>query len=326
MCAVFGLIDYNRTFTAKQREKLLRVLSEECEERGTDATGYAFNTNGKLTIYKRPWAAHRVHLRLRENANVIMGHTRMATQGNKLDNRNNHPFPGTVGNTRFALAHNGVLHNDLTLRRQFNLPNTPIKTDSYIAVQLLEQQKTLDIKSVAETAELVEGSFVFTVLDENNNVYFVKGDNPLALYHYENHGFYVYASTKAILDRTLSKLGILNYEHKEIETACGDILKIHPNGMAERGMFDTSNMMYNYRFMCRDWWYSDEPHESEPQDEKQLKDFAETIGISREDIELLLCYGYFVEEIEEMLYQPGMLEQAICEIRGEFAYDYCEEW
>ena len=51
LCAIFGLIDYNRTLNAKQRQRLLRVLSEECEERGTDATGYAFNHNGKLTIF-----------------------------------------------------------------------------------------------------------------------------------------------------------------------------------------------------------------------------------------------------------------------------------
>ena len=75
MCAIFGLIDYNHTLNAKQREKLLRVLSEECEERGTDATGYAFNHNGKLTIFKRPFAAHKVHLHLHEDSNVIMGHT-----------------------------------------------------------------------------------------------------------------------------------------------------------------------------------------------------------------------------------------------------------
>ena len=67
MCAIFGLIDYNHTLNAKQREKLLRVLAEECEERGTDATGYAFNHNGKLAIYKRPYAAHKVHLRLHED-------------------------------------------------------------------------------------------------------------------------------------------------------------------------------------------------------------------------------------------------------------------
>ena len=30
MCAVFGLIDYNHTLNAKQREKVLRVLSQEC--------------------------------------------------------------------------------------------------------------------------------------------------------------------------------------------------------------------------------------------------------------------------------------------------------
>ena len=67
MCAIFGLIDYNRTLNAKQRQRLLRVLSEECEERGTDATGYAFNQNGKLTIFKRPYSAHKVHLRLPED-------------------------------------------------------------------------------------------------------------------------------------------------------------------------------------------------------------------------------------------------------------------
>ena len=327
MCAIFGLIDYNHTLNAKQREKVLRVLSQECEERGTDATGYAYNSRGKLTVFKRPFAAHNVHLKLREDANVIMGHTRMATQGNKLDNRNNHPFPGVVGNTIFALAHNGVLHNDLTLRAQMKLPNTPIKTDSYIAVQLLEQQKTLDMKSIGEMAELVEGSFVFTILDDSNNLYFVKGDNPLALYHYEKYGFYVYASTEAILDRALAELRILSFEHTEIQTTCGDIIKIDSAGEMERGLFDTSNLYaFDYRFLRSSYWDYPDPSNHEPQDVKQLKDFAASIGISREDIDLLLCYGYFVEEIEEMLYQPGVIEEALCEILDECAYDYCGEF
>ena len=32
-----------------------------------------------------------------------------------------------------------------------------------------------------QMAEKVSGSFVFTILDVDNNSYFVKGDNPLAL-------------------------------------------------------------------------------------------------------------------------------------------------
>ena len=171
MCAIFGLIDYNHTLNAKQREKLLRVLSQECEERGTDATGYAFNHNGKLTIYKRPYAAHKVHLRLHDDSNVIMGHTRMSTQGNKLDNRNNHPFPGTVNETHFALAHNGVLHNDVRLRKQMSLPNTPVKTDSYIAVQLLEQQKSLDIQSTSFV--MVQSQWVIS-LDKVEVAFIIK--------------------------------------------------------------------------------------------------------------------------------------------------------
>ena len=123
------------------------------------------------------------------------------------------------------------------------------------------------------------------------------------------------------------RLGILSIEHQKINTSCGDILKIDNTGAMERGMFDTTNlMMYDYRYFRRDWWNVPESCDSEPQDVKQLKDFANSIGVSREDIDLLLSYGYFVEEIEEMLYQPGVIEEALCEILNECAYDYCGEF
>ena len=48
----------------------------------------------------------------------------MTTQGKAKYNRNNHPFTGNVPGTRFALAHNGVLYNDRTLRREKKLPKT----------------------------------------------------------------------------------------------------------------------------------------------------------------------------------------------------------
>ena len=85
-------------------------------------------------------------------------------------------------------------------------------------------------------------------------------------------------------------------------------------------------MVYDYRSFRLDWWNVPETCTSEPQDVRQLKDFASSIGVSREDIELLLSYGYFVEEIEEMLYQPGVIEEALCEILNECAYDYCGEF
>ena len=48
MCALFGLVDYGNKFSAKQRSRIISVLSEECEVRGTDAAGIAYNSNSRL--------------------------------------------------------------------------------------------------------------------------------------------------------------------------------------------------------------------------------------------------------------------------------------
>lgn len=54
MCCLFGFVDYGHRLTRKQRLRLLSTLSTACEERGTDATGIAYNFGGKLHIFKRP--------------------------------------------------------------------------------------------------------------------------------------------------------------------------------------------------------------------------------------------------------------------------------
>jgi len=43
-------------------------------------------------------------------------------------------------------------------------------------------------------AETVKGSFCFTLLDEKNNLYIVKGDNPIAVFHFKEID--LYASTE----------------------------------------------------------------------------------------------------------------------------------
>lgn len=79
-----------------------------------------------------------------------------------------------------------------------------METNSYVAVQLLEKNKALDFDSLQAMAEKVEGSFVFTVLDKDNSIWFVVGDNPLCVVFYD--GFLLYASTQEILCRAIKKL------------------------------------------------------------------------------------------------------------------------
>ncbi|WP_312642504.1 class II glutamine amidotransferase [Hydrogenoanaerobacterium sp.] len=220
MCSLFGIIDYEGYLNQRQKSRILKVLSKECEVRGTDATGFAYVSQGKLQIRKAPLPAHKMSFSFPADVHIIMGHTRMATQGNAKNIANNHPFRGYIGGREFALAHNGVIWNDRPLRRQHNLSKTEIETDSYIAVQLLEQNKALTFQSLGNMAEEVEGSFTFTVLDEQSSLYFIKGDSPLALYHYPNQGYYLYASTDDILQKALAKLGMKKSKYDKLTLTC----------------------------------------------------------------------------------------------------------
>ena len=181
MCAVFGVLDYKGNLEAVQRLRLVKALGTAAEVRGTDATGIAFFQRNRLCIQKAAKPAHKMKYRIPSEVRYIMGHTRMTTQGSASKNQNNHPFSGKAGGTAFALAHNGMLHNDREFQFEHDLPKTNVETDSYVAVQLIEQKKELTFDSLRGMAEAVEGSFVFTVLGQDNSLYFVKGDNPLTI-------------------------------------------------------------------------------------------------------------------------------------------------
>ena len=157
MCSLFGLIDFKECPSTHTKNKILNTLARECQVRGTDATGIAYNFKDRLRIYKRPIPARKMKIHIPNGVNAVMGHTHMTTQGNAQFNQNNHPFLGHVDGNSFALAHNGVLWNDKELRAEENLPLTSVETDSYVAVQLLEQQKTLDFDSLQSMAEAGRG-------------------------------------------------------------------------------------------------------------------------------------------------------------------------
>ncbi len=99
MCCLFGMIDYGGSLTVSQRNHVLAVLSKECKVCGMDATGLAYNHNGSMSIFKRPLPARKMWWKLKPDSTVVMGHTRMTTQGSAKFNRNNHPFRGEANNT-----------------------------------------------------------------------------------------------------------------------------------------------------------------------------------------------------------------------------------
>ena len=242
-----------------------------------------------------------------------MGHTRMTTQGNEKFNYNNHPFYGHA-DVDFAFAHNGVLYNDKELRVEKHLPQTQIETDSYVAVQLLEQQGKLDFGSLKSMAESVQGSFCFTALDENNTLYIVKGSNPMCLLHFTELGLYVYASTESILKKALQKSGFHKYPFEVLHVEEGTILKIDRYGFLSGSTFEVQE---SFRFGKWTDWYDELEEEYYTQQEELLLEMCSCYGVTEEDVLLLLDYGYSTDEIEEMLCDSNLLLETINAIQSE---------
>lgn len=309
MCCLFGILNYQQSLNNKQLNKMVYTLSKACEARGTDATGIAYNHNGNLCIYKRPLPAHKILYRIPDDVHYVMGHTRMTTQGDEKFNYNNHPFLGRAKNTDFALAHNGVLYNDEILKIREHLPETKIETDSYVAVQLIEKKKTLCTDSLRYMAESIEGSFTITVMDKENNLHFVKGDNPMCIYHFKDKGVYIYASTEEILLKALGKMQVKLGRYEKIDITCGDILTIDKFGILTKTTFKTDSLD-GFSFASY-YWRSSIPScetkstlPSSYQEDylKHLKTEAEYCGYSSSLIDTLLADGFTTDDIEEMIY------------------------
>ena len=319
MCGLFGFSDPKHTLTQKQLRKLTGCLAAASEQRGTDASGIAYVHGQTLRIYKRPLPSHAMTWLIPAHTGTVMGHTRMTTQGNGAFNPNNHPFPGVCEQTHFALAHNGVLSNDETLKRRFHLPKSNIQTDSYVAVQLLEQEGALNAQTIGKTAALLEGSFSLSILDEFNQLYLVKGNSPLCIYRFEN-GLTCYASTAGILKEALARCGFLPANKEIISTLEGDILCIRPDGRLQISRFDTSKLYKRLRWWdCGDYddWsikkYSGLYQEEEPASLDTLLETACNMGFLEEDIYLLLEEGFDESEIEALLNSPAAFYDSLAD-------------
>ena len=305
MCGLYGVLSYGNK--VKDMAEITEALAVESAVRGTDATGIAYNKNGKLIVFKKSKSAYEMTFSVPKNTVAVMGHTRHATQGTLNFNGNNHPFKGMCGDVEFALAHNGIICNDKKLRRELRLPSTIIDTDSYIAVQLIESQKKLDFKSLKYMSEKVEGSFSFSVLDSNDNLYIVKGDSPISILHFKKRQVYVYASTISILWKALVDTELFHDlkhgDYEDIEIQDGEMLKISNKGKIQKTKFDFDEYgSYGY-----DWRKGFE-YSNANEYVDDIKSVAQYYGYDSDEIDCLLNNGFTPEEAEEMLYADDFLE------------------
>jgi predicted glutamine amidotransferase len=228
---------------------LVKGMAISAMTRGTHATGISYNAGGNLCVVKSATPADKFVFDIPRNTSVVIGHTRHTTQGTEKDNFNNHPFLGSVGDTDFALAHNGVLDNDYDLQLDHDLPATKIKTDSYVAVQLIEKfaDKSLVLDSIKQMSEEVQGMFAFSILASNDDFWLVRNDSPIYMVYYKKMKLYIYGSTEAIVNAGIKSAG-LGTNYQVIDVPMESIMFNDKNNDLSFFEFDAHKRIYN--------WYS----------------------------------------------------------------------
>ena len=304
MCGLFGFTIYNKDI--KNYDKLLNALGDNASIRGTHATGISYNLQRQSIIYKKPLPAYKMTLKHYNGVKAITGHTRHATQGKAEKNYNNHPFKGKAGNVSFTVAHNGIIYNDTALRKNNGIEKTIIDTDSYIYCQLIENAGKLNFETLARCTEELQGYYTFSILDENNNLYFVRGDSPLAIVHLKRLKMYVYASTEEILYKAIIDAGMINEiitgEFEAITTTDGEIIKIDNNGKITRSTYTPATALYTYK----NWYEYGDIYDDTGDYMDELISVAKYMGYDDKEIKALYDEGYSLEDIEEFIYSGGV--------------------
>ncbi len=250
MCGIVGYIGGQDV-----KDILLNGL-EKLEYRGYDSAGIAVVNEAGVHIFKDK--GRIAHLRTVVDETVLstvgIGHTRWATHG-APNQRNSHPHQSSTG--RFTVVHNGVIENELELRKEY-LPNYNFisDTDTEVVVQLIgkiARDKNLDAFSAfKEALKLVKGSYAFLLVDntEPDHVFIAKNKSPMMLGI--GDGFNIIASdaisvldqTKTFVDLQDGDVGDITKDSYTIETIDGKkvdrephVLNIDPNA-ASKGTYE----------------------------------------------------------------------------------------
>jgi glucosamine 6-phosphate synthetase-like amidotransferase/phosphosugar isomerase protein len=179
--------------------------------RGREATGLGvIQCNGAAFVYKVDLEAeafietdgyHALLDTLNEETTVILGHTRLPTQGSPRNPHNNHPIEigPVVG------IHNGHIDNDDELFTRWALPRRA-QVDSEILFRRLATLSPLDAQyllKVEESLACLTGEFTFLAVDcrRPTQLLAFKHANPLNVYYHQEWGALIFSSSYLFLRR-----------------------------------------------------------------------------------------------------------------------------
>ncbi len=202
MCGIVGYVG------DKQAAKFLLEGLSKLEYRGYDSAGIAVYNPEADSIRVEKSVGRLAELEKKVDGNMPVGclgigHTRWATHGAPSD-LNSHPHTDCSGD--FAVVHNGIIENYLTLREQLMAKGHVFKseTDTEVLPHLLEEAYEGDFEAaVRKVLTQIEGSYsiVFMSKADPDTLICTKQDNPLVIGLGEGENF-IASDIPAIISRT----------------------------------------------------------------------------------------------------------------------------
>ena len=184
MCGICGIRRFGPTPITPDQINILLIQNEK---RGMQATGVALQqADGSIQVWKKDEPAWRfvvlegfksfIKDNLREDTLTFIGHTRAATKGLPCFDKNNHPMWSGVT----AMTHNGVIHNDDELFREFKLERGA-ETDSDIIRAILDWKGFT--REGLTTLNRVRGSAAFAAISTKypGKLILARSGSPLQL-------------------------------------------------------------------------------------------------------------------------------------------------
>lgn len=238
MCGILGFVKGRKEIPEPILKSILKPMFLACQNRGSDATGYAYVNGKHIYVRKSPVPATTFVKTLDcdrwDGVNIFIGHCRAATNGKPSQNENNHPIISKV--SKIAIAHNGVVSTKV---RDLKVDS---ECDSELILRLIEQKNSI-LKGIQYADENIWGSATYSLIGASfpNILYLVRDSNPLALAYLPEFDLILYASTKEIIKAGVStyhqKFGFFSdrkYRYKVIFEECPDdtilIIKRSENG------------------------------------------------------------------------------------------------
>lgn len=149
---------------------------------------------------------------------------------------------------------------------------------------------------------MLDGTFALTVLSRKG-LFFVRGSSPLYICRFPSKGLILYASTQEILERVLQRAGFQAY-HQKIDLQPGEIVQVDRRGQVQRTTF----------YFLPPYYYDYSPWQLTPSDHETALIYAKPLGLTVEEVEVLLSNGFTERDLDDMAIDREYLEEcrAMC--------------